>query len=164
MATASRTATVVALVSAMLMMFAIPSHALAGAGYSTNTRGAAQRVVGTGTWASAGGSQLTVAFECQVTATGDVISSSIRPPSQGGCVFKRNGAIIASAPGRTLPGAAAATASTASFTLAGTDSVEVCWSVYASFSDGTPLDTADCTDVSLLDLPPLGDVIGQGRQ
>lgn len=150
-----RTSLVIGMIGAMLMTFSVPAHALAGTGYSTGQAGVAQQVVGTGTWVSAGGSTLTVAFECQVTATG-AVSSSIRPPSQGGCVFKRNGIVIGSASGRTLPGSAAATADTTSFTLNGTESAEVCWSVYASFANGALATTSDCTDVSLLDLQPLG--------
>ena len=145
----------VAAAALALAMFAgvDPAHALTGTGIDVTLAGT-RTVVGAGSYVVAGGSTVTVAFECRVAAVPDPVSASIRPPSSGGCVLKRNGVVIASAPGRSLPGAVAATAATGSFALAGTQSVDVCWNVYASFVDGDLVSNTHCESVSVLDEAP----------
>lgn len=90
-----------------------------------------------------------MAFECRVSSSPDPVSTAI--DSVDGCVLKRNGVIVARALGRTMPGAVAATSEVAAVNLYGIESLEVCWSGHASFSDGSLLTTAECSNVSLLD-------------
>lgn len=155
---ASRRAAAVAAAMLMLLVsMAAPAHAMAGAGASEAGEGA-RKVVGSGTWTAAGGSTLTVVYACSVTGSGDTISATVRTPAQGGCVLKRNGVVIDTAPGRTLPGSTSASTETASFSLKGTTKVEVCWNVYVSYFDGDLRSTSDCTEVSLLDIARPDDI------
>jgi hypothetical protein len=87
-----------------------------------------------------------VTFQCIATAAPDAVSTSVEPPSSGGCVLLRDSAPVAGAPGLTMLGPAAATASRATTTaVADPMTIQVCWSTYAAFQDGTLGTTSGCT-------------------
>lgn len=140
-------------VAAAIMIVNVLPAVAAGGGMSETSDGV-RTLVGSGTWGpEVGGSTLTVFYQCQATATPDAVSTSIKPASDGGCVFKKNGVVVDAADGRTVPGPEAITAGVASVSVFGIESLQVCWDVHASFSNGALLETDDCSDLNLSDLP-----------
>ena len=128
--------------------------ALGGAVGTSSGSDGGHTVTGTGTWELWGDQTLTIAFECGSFSGADAVSTSIEPPPYGGCVLIRNGTTIATAPGRGVPGPAAVTAGTTTFSLYNTVSLFVCWNAYASFSDGYHVHTAGCSNISIINSVP----------
>lgn len=95
---------------------------------------------------------LTIGFECLAHAVGDATQVRILPASEGGCELRQGGFTLASAPGRSAPGAVVATGSTATTTTSGT--LDVCWKVKATFSDGTESTATGCDDLALPNVEP----------
>lgn len=103
------------------------------------------QLTATGFWELAGGSTTLAAFTCEALATPTALATGIET-----CVLRRNGTVTASAPGIAAPGPVVATGSATTFPFIGTMSIQVCWSSWAAYVDGTIRTSSGCSSETLL--------------
>lgn len=148
----SRMLTIASLaVAAVMMATGTPAYADLGGAGSSISGPLGSSVSATGTWNTygVGGDFIDIAFQCNAQAGGPAIGTAIQPAVDDGCVFVRNGVVVARAGGLGLPGNAAATAATHRMSIYDIQSTKVCWRATALFATGAVRETSGCTNVSI---------------